>query len=266
MPDKNVQSLPFLTRDMLAFEMGVALSLRIDMQSDTAIPLVLRGMTREGIFKFAATTAATSLITQSTFRIPDIPIYITVEDVNRTAVQGGTFITVSLLADGEVIQQLTSGYIYAQKALSWPNTSQVDLREGGGKFMTKVGTDPAAGVAADIEVPQGEVWKIQEVEVLLTTSATVATRQVSCVISQPDGSDISFWGTTTQTASLTKAYTIAPKGTMVSETLGNTIFIDMCKDLIVQPLGIITVDCTNRQAGDNFGALNVIIEKFFTTP
>lgn len=270
MPPVKDQSLPFLTRNMLAFEHGLSLSLRIDMQADAAVTLAIRGMTREGMFTFNATTPSTSLITSAEFRIPDVPIYITVEDVARTLLQGSAFITVSLLANGNVIQQLTSGYIYAQKALSWPNTSQVDLKAGGGKIALITIAAPAVGAQFDSAVPRGEIWKVLSLSFDLTTSATAANRRMIVFFSTTGSAVIRCFGATNQTASLTRTYVAAQYGTMPADTIDQTNLINIPQDIqligAAAAGGRIATEIFNDTANDTLGSMFVVVEKFFRTP
>ena len=266
MPPVPSSSLPFLTRTMLAFEQTVTFSLRIDMQSDTAAALAIRGMTREGMFTYSTTTAADSLITQATFALPDIPIYITIEDSARVLVQGSTFITISLMANGNVIQQLTSGYIYAQKALSWPNTSQVDLRSGGGKLTATTTADPPAGSIAEITVPAGEVWKIKSANIALVTDATVASRYPYIEFSPAAGGLIEGITGGNQTASLAYTWIFAIYGSDPLGAANNIQLVPIPTDISLAAGSTIIFKAGNMQAGDNFGAGTVQYEKFFTTP
>lgn len=265
MPPVPSSSLPFLTRTMLSFEQTVTFALRIDMQADEAVTLALRGMTREATFEYKATTPSNSQISQQTFALSDIPIMVTIEDSARALEQGQCFVSISLVANGVVIQQLTSGYIYAQKALSWPNTQQVDLRPGGGRLEFKVGADPTAGNPAEITVPTGEIWYIRAASITLTTDATVATRRVYMEISPTSGVVVPAISLNTQAASDTESYKFAPFG--VESTLIASFHneVNMPEDLFCDAGGSILFKAVNLQAGDNFGSPLLTIEKFFIT-
>lgn len=266
MPPLQNLGLPYLTREMLAFENGVTFKLRVDLQSDTAATLALRGMTREATFEYKAIAAATSAITSTEFPLSDIPIYVTMEDTARALTQGACFVAISLLANGVVIQQLTSGYIYSQKALSWPNTQQVDLRPGGGHLTAVSGTDPAAGSSGEITVPTGEIWRIKNATISLTTSATVANRKVYLEMSPFAGGLITAISSYLQTASLVKFYSFAPLGYNGGETANFDVQANMPLDVWIDAGGTILFKAENIQSGDNFGTPTVYIEKYFTTP
>lgn len=266
MPPVPSPSLPFLTRSMLAFEQAVTFALRVDMQADTVATLSLRGMTREATFEYKATTAANSLITTATFALSDIPIMVTIEDTARALSQGSAFVTISLMANGVVVQQLVSGYLYAQKALSWPNTQQVDLRPGGGRLTAVSGPDPAAGISAEITVPAGEVWLLKNATVAFVTGAAVANRRVYIEINTPEGGLITAIAQTVHTASDAQFYTFAPQGNGVDAIANFDHQVSMPSDVWISAGGFIDFSAAAIQAADNFGTPTVYIEKFFTTP
>lgn len=266
MPQESTLTLPYLTRDMLAFEYAVSFKLRIDLQSDTAATLALRGMTRESTFEYKAIAGSDSLISSTEFPLSDIPIYVTIEDTARVLAQGACFVTISLLINGVVVQQLTSGYIYSQKAISWPNTQQVDLRPGGGRLQRKIPATPAAGGDIELIVPAGEIWRVQDLTFLLTTSATVANRRVHITITTAHDLTVETWSNTDQTASTTRIYHAANYGVIQSEASDSDILIALPNPFLLLPTDAILIEAVNLQAGDQFTPDEITIEKYFTTP
>ena len=251
---------------MLRFGKTTKLELRVDMQADAAAVLNVRGITREGQFTYKATTGSTSLITQATFGVPDIPIYITVEDAARVLKQGSAFVSVSLLANGEVIQQLVSGYIYGQKALSWPNTQQVDLRTGGGKLETKPVANRGAGNEWTATVPNGEIWRVQSLRFNFLTSAVAANRLVMVVVTPVAAETIRIFPSGFQTANAEYDFTVAQFGYVPAESFDIFRNLPMPKEVIIGPAGTIGSATDTIDAGDAYQSINITIEKFFTTP
>ena len=266
MPDEYPLSIPFLTRDMLRFGKTTKLELRVDMQADAAAVLLVRGITREGQFTYKATTANTSLITQATFGVPDIPIYITVEDSARVLSQGSAFVSVSLLANGEVVQQLVSGYIYGQKALSWPNTQQVDLRTGGGKLTTVHPANPAAGDEWVATVPNGEIWLVHSLRFNFLTSAVAANRLAMVSIVPISNETIRIFPSGFQVANNEYDFTVAEFGYVPAETFDIFRNLPMPNNVIIGPGGTIGSATDTIDAGDAYQGIKISIEKFFTTP
>src|SRR3990172_2390548 len=173
MPPVPSPSLPFLTRTMLSFEHGLAFTLNIRTQADVTLDLLIQGMTREGTFTFKHTTASTSIVTSADFRIPYIPIYLTVTQAINSGFQGEIFCAVNLQAGSNIIQELISGTVYGDKALTWPSNPAADSRPNGGALALRLSANPAAGAELSLDVPIGEVWRVQSVAFQLVTSATV---------------------------------------------------------------------------------------------
>lgn len=265
MPEPAIPSLPFFTRDMLRFGQTAKLELRVDMQADEAAPLAISGITREGHFTHRVTTPSNSLNTSATFGITDIPIMISVRDVGANFEQGQAYVTLSLVVNGDVVQVLTSGYVYNQKALSWPQTQQVDLRPGGGRIQRKTPTAVAAGNELTITVPAGEVWRIRDITFLITTSATVANRRAIIYISTPTDQTLRMWSDTDQTASLTRVYHGGNLGMGSAGATGIHIFIPIPSDMLLFAGDILTIGANSLQATDQITTDEITIEKYFQT-
>jgi len=264
-PEQFIPSLPFFTRDMLRFGQTAKLELRVDMQADEAAVIAISGVTREGSFTYRATTPSNSLNTSQTFGLSDIPIMVSVRDVSGNFEQGQAFITLSLLVNGDVVQVLTSGYIYNQKALSWPQTQQLDLRPGGGRIQRTVPTNPAAGLDIELIVPAGEVWKLRDMTFILATDATVANRRVRITIVTSFDQTIRIFSNTDQAASLTRIYRVAAFGYFTSETYGSDILIPIPDEYLLRAGDSILIEAVNMAAGDNFTPSEFTYEKFFAT-
>lgn len=265
MPDPALNQFPFITRDMLRFGQTAKVELRVDVQADAADTLAISGITREGSFTYKMVTAATSLPTSQTFGLSDIPIMVSVRDSVNSLEQGQCFVTLSLLINGDVVQQLTSGLVYAQKSLSWPQTQQVDLRPGGGRIQRIIPAHPAANVDIQATVPAGEIWKIRDITFLLTTGAAVANRRCSIYVSTPHDATLNMWADTDQTASLTRIYHGGNVGAGNAGANGLDIFIPIPNDFLLFAGDTIGMTCTNRQAADQMTEDEITIEKWFRT-
>lgn len=265
MPEPAIPSLPFFTRDMLRFGSSAKLELRIDMQADTAATLSISGITREGAFTFKATTPSNSLNTSQSFGLSDIPIMVSVKDTSGALEQGMAFVSLSLVVNGDIVQQLTSGLVYNQKALSWPQTQQVDLRPGGGRIVRKTPTTPAVNVDIQLTVPAGEVWKILDITFLMTTDANVANRRARIYINTPADQTLNMWADTDQAASLTVVY---HGGALGAGSAGKTSihqFIPIPANMLLFAGDTLGMTAANRQATDQMTPDEITIEKFFRT-
>lgn len=261
----EIPSLPFFTRDMLRFGQRAKIELRIDMQADTAAALSISGITREGAFTYKATTPSNSLNTSQTFGLSDIPIMVSVRDTAGVLEQGSAFVTLSLMVDGDVVQQLTSGLVYNQKALSWPQTQQVDLRPGGGHIVRILPTTPAANVDIQATVPAGEIWKIRDVTFLLTTGAAVANRRCKIYISTPHDATLWMWADSDQVASKTYVYHGGSVGAGNAGIQGIDVFIPLPTEMLLFAGDTLGMTCDNRQAADQMTPDEITIEKYFQT-
>ena len=266
MPEEKTLSQPFITRKMLDFEHALVFSLRVSTQASVTTNLRIRGMTKEGIFTFRHTTGATGAITTSTFRIPDIPIFLTVEDIDQANEQGRVHATVILIANGDRLYELCSGFVYAQKGISWPTSSNVDAVPGHGIFREFNGTNQAAGDEIVETIPNGRLWRLLAFQFTLVTAATAGSRRVHAVIAGPGGLELDFFGSTDQIISETKNYTCAAVGVIRDEKENDKIIIPIPDNLYIPENGTIGTRTTNLAAGDDFGAPNILIEEFFTTP
>lgn len=258
-------TLPFLTRDMLAFEHATAFAVRIRTQSDIAQTVFIRGFTREGPFEYAHTPTNDRAVTTEVFRLPDIPIFISVVDDTGGLEQGQIFAELAMTINGEVVYSLCSGFVYSNKAISWPTSTVVDTRPGGGQIKTVSSANPAAGSEISLSVPTGAIWRIIGCSFTLVTDANAANRRVHLRFDSAGGTRLEFFGDQDQTATLTRHYSAAPIAGAI-DTLDNTeIMLPIPPGLLLDAGSSISTVTTAIQATDNFGAMDVWVEEFYTT-
>lgn len=263
MQNPESYQLPFLVRDMLRFEGAVAFSLRIRTQARRAGTLTIRGITREGMFAFRHTTTANGVAQTQDFRIPDLPTLVSVVDDSSVYIQGEVVATLSLVANGEIIYSLCSGFVHAQKPLSYPESPLEDAVPGRGNFQTIVSADPGAGDEVSITVPSGRMWRVIAANVQLVTSSTAANRRVKLRLQTNGGIDIVTAGAVDQTASTTRNYSWAQRGAIPAESVGTRIMLDMPREVYLITDDTVGTDTENIQAGDNFSVMQLLVEEFF---
>lgn len=264
--DPTKLGLPFLTRDMLAFEHGVKFSLRITTQSVDAQTMFIRGLTREGRFIFNHIMSANSLPISSTFRIPDFPIMVSASLAIEGFDQGDAWVRLALVIDDDVIFELASGLVYSNKGISWPSSQVPDQIPGGGGLTTSDGANPAVGAEIDNTVPDGQIWRLLGIRFQLVTSSTVNDRRVHVVIQFQGGNNIDCIATAVQAASTTRNYSCAAWGTLPTASDDNDILIPLPLNIKLPETSKIITQTTNLDTtgtGDNFGLPNHIIERFF---
>lgn len=250
---------------MLRFGQTAKIELRVDMQADTAADLSISGITREGAFTYKATTPSNSLNTSISFGLSDIPIMVSVRDTAAALVQGSAFISLSLVINGNIVQQLTSGYVYNQKALSWPQAQQVDLRPGGGKLTTVVGANPGAGNEFSVTVPAGELWKLHSIAFVFNPSAVVGNRFVKVSITSFGQEILEITPTAYQVTGGEYDFWIGEFGTTQYGKFDIAVQSSLPTGLVVGPGGIIQSFTDTIDAGDDYSAPIIHIEKYFTT-
>lgn len=247
---------------MLNFGSGQTFSLRIRSISTVAAQLTVRGLTRDGIFTLRHTTTSDLVQQEQIFRMPDIPIFISVVDELGSFVQGECYVTLSLLANNDELYQFSSGLVYVDKGLAWPDNGAMDTMPGHGRFITITGANPAAGAEISVTVPANTIWRLRSLNFTLVTDANAANRRVHVVLTTGGGQIINCFGTIDQTASLTRLYSVASYGSVPDETDDNDIIIPIPNDVWLTTSSTMTTETTNILAGDNFGAPLIEVERF----
>lgn len=252
-PQKDLQ-VPFLTRKMLAFEEGVTFSLDLQLITDQASGVEIRGFTREGPFTYRFIPAGSGLEEIHTFRIPDIPIKLSIFTEQGT---GGAFFcyaVVHLSINGNRMYTLCQGHLSNLLGLSWPDIGGVSPVQINGPLTETPGAVPAAGAEINDSVPAGQIWEIFAIVTSLVTSATVADRTVKLTISYPIGGQMMRVAAATQQASEDQEYTFVPDGTTQVIVANTSQEIALPAPLILGPGTSIGTITTNIQVGDAYTA------------
>ena len=158
--DLNKYPLPFVTRDMLAFEHGTPFELIVEFIADTVDPFEIRGYTREGPFTFLIVPANTNSISELSFRIPDIPVAVSVNYNAASTEVAFAHISLYLGMNTNRITMLTSGAISTVHGVSWPFPQQTSPFQADGQVISFAGVDPAAGAEVAIAIPNNQIWEI----------------------------------------------------------------------------------------------------------
>jgi len=151
------------------------------------------------------------------------------------------------VADGE--------YLYAPGKVSEGSTI------GPGVIRSITGTDPDAGAEISETVPTGALWRLLAFWAALVTDATVSNRQPE--LSFTDGTTEFFRKPSrdTQAASLTYNYSFVVLG--IDHPIEILTQIAAIPHTMLLPAGY-TIDTitTNLQAGDNWGAPQLLVEEW----
>ena len=253
----------FLSRDMLAFEQGAVFDLEVLTRTTVGEVFELTGMTSEGPFKYNFETNATGLLQSSIFRLPDVPIFISLQASATLISFGQMFGTVYLRVNQTRVLRLCSGYIAASGGIGWPITQSENPIPGRGYFKVVGGTNPAAGAECTDTVGDNEAWFIKGYQVTLVTDATVADRHVHFRFQLHSSTALfEVVAPIVQAASLTRVYHLLPFPALPITSADNDIYVAIPPELFLRDNRTITTATVNIQAGDNFGAPFIAVESF----
>lgn len=129
-----------------------------------------------------------------------------------------------------------------------------------GLIRSITGTDPAANVEISETVPDRRRWRLLGIVFTLVTSVDVIDRTVVLIIDDGTNTLVSIPSTTTQAASETKVYQYAQRpGAQVD--VGDNFYIPI-PYLTLKGGYRIRTATAGRQAADNFGAPQLLIEEW----
>lgn len=190
---------------------------------------------------------------------------VTVRLSSGALITGQSFALVELVrgggSDAFVIATLVSGYVTAVQPLAWPAGRVLNSLEGRGSLRSITGTNPAAGAEVAETVPTGARWRLISCVATLVTDATVSNRQASILIDDGANVLVRSGNNVSQSASQTRLYIAAAFGAwgdMGSVPMGLSLPPDMWL-LAGYRIATATV---NLQAGDNWGAPQLLVEEF----
>lgn len=251
---------PFVTRDMLAFEQGATFGLEIVTRAIVAGDLYVRGATREGPFLYKVTTVGTTSGVTSNFRIPDVPIWVSIIDDDGNYDEGQCFVTMRITVNGDILYALSSGYVHGDKPVSWPAVSLTSATNGRGVFRTIDSPDAAAGEEFTITIPDNTVNLVRAIRFQFVAAAAAASRRVHLTFTRAGTVMFDCFGSIDQIINETKNYSCMPIGVVPDETDGSDIIIPIPADLYLRVNDTIVSKTTAINAGDNFGVASAYVE------
>lgn len=259
MIDSN--TLPYITREQLAFERGTTFSLTAQVVATTQTVYTLRGFTKEGPFTYAIQAAGTGTNQTFTFRIPDIPIMITllcsVVDEPRNKFLASVFLTIN----GEANILLCSGYPNGSNGISWPWQVIPSEPQKHGYFNQITTADPAAGADAIQALPAQRIWKLKHISFQLVSDATVANRSCRLRLTLAGGQNIYISTGKTQTASQTIGYSFYEGAARIDDTTYGLVVTPLIDDVWLPPGSTIYTATVGIQAGDLIQLLRLTYEE-----
>lgn len=159
------------------------------------------------------------------------------------------------------VSVLAQGYVTETSWLAWPGSELRDSTDGRGCIRSITGTDPAAGVEISETVPTNARWRLISFRALLATDGTVTNRSPFLMID--DGATICAAGpaASSQVASQSLNHTWATYG--AAGATGSPLYGGFLPLDLVLPAGFrIRTQTTSLQAGDNWGAPQLLVEEW----
>jgi hypothetical protein len=260
--DQELNDYPFVWRKMLDFQEGASFDMRLRTNSDTTGTIIVRGATKQGPFSFAAALDGAFADQEFTFHISDIPIWVSVIDQDNVFTRGQVYTTLSLMVNGQIVHMLCAGYCYSALSPTFPATEFKETTAAHGRWLQLSSTNPAAGDELSLSITGAQRTLVRAVRFTLVTDANAANRFVHLVFTLNSGAVLNFFSSVAQTATTTRNYTCVPIGAAGAFSEDNDILIPIPPDFLIDGGTSIDTETTGKQAGDNFGVMNVIVERW----
>lgn len=263
-PTKDLQ-LPFITRKMLDFGESANFTLIIDTMSASSYTssLNIQGMTKAGVFKYSCTIETGGALQTFSFKLPDIPIFLSIIEENPNIGPNNVWVIVKLGVNGDVGMILTQGYPSDRIGISWPIQQQVPaLAENGANTLVTVAV-PAAGAEWSVTIPANQKWEIRSIFFIFTASAVVASRRPGVEIKFP--TNVYFSIPTVADVIISQAYTFNfYKGAIsINDATGFRQTAPLPEKIIVGASIVINSLTTNIQAGDQYSEIRMEVAIFY---
>lgn len=264
MPPQTNDPLPFLTRKMLAWEHGATFDIEIITRSDDNSTVEVIGFTREGPFTFNFDLVNTQLVQSNIFRIPDVPISVSVHTQTAGVQFGESYATIYLRANQTRIMRLASGFISSQAGISYPSTQFYPPIPGHGRIVADLVSSPAANTQFTHEIEDNTIARVIGMSIILDTDANAADRQLHVVFDMAGGSgSMRVTSPVTQPANTVYTYILGIFGQAPTAVTDSIVYIPIPHDIWMKDNNDIDSITTNFQAGDDFTTIWLWTEKFF---
>lgn len=264
--DPSTFPLPFLVRDHLRFEGAAVFDLLVVTAADVARSVEVSGMTREGPFIFTFITGTGSSAESRTFRIPDVPVSLTVRLVSLTAGVNEVYALVYMRVNETRTVLLGQGNLGHGYGISWPTQPPMTPLQLRGKMTSVTSADPAAGAELTQTVPSGQFWILRGLHFSLVTDATVANRRVQLVITPPGSGvvNLRISSPAVQVASTTVRYHFYVGAASLENATSLVQHSPLPAGMLLPNDTEIASLTTNLQAGDNLSTMELYYEMFYS--
>lgn len=250
-----------MPKELPTWANGNRMSILIESYSSSALTLEIHGITENEEIDGRHTTNSDRSLASSSVSVTAIPSAIFVKASSTGIKRGVCFVRITLQGGGRQLALLAQGYVSDSENLSFPNGPIKGSLEGPGLMRSITGTDPAAGINVSETVPTGARWRLHTLHAVLVTDATVSNR--TSFISISDGTNLVgvHGALQAQAASNTFRYSLSPTLAKGDNSAGY-ITIGFPPFLLLPAGYIIATITANLQAGDNWGAPQMLVEEW----
>jgi hypothetical protein len=131
-----------------------------------------------------------------------------------------------------------------------------------GNITTIVVPDPAAGAEFTYLLPAGRRYKILSIAFTFTSSAGVATRQVSIYVSRTALAVYASVAQATQVASKIYQYFFAPLNRDMAAAINDIVTVPLSNPLVLLPGDSLISYTPLKVAGDQYSDISMQVESF----
>ena len=180
-------------------------------------------------------------------------------------ITGQTFARVQVLRGQtgatSVVATLMAGYITSVQSIAWQGSAVRSSLDGQGNLRSITGTDPAAGVEISEAVPTGARWRLLAISAALVTDATVINRFPGLLIDDGTTTLFSADPPAAQTASQNYRWSAGPGSARLGAINASPNW-GLPVDIRLLAGSRIRTSTLSIQAGDNWGAPQLLVEEF----
>lgn len=207
-------------------------------------------------------TAGTGAVEQAIFSLP--PGWVTSALIIRdggSAQQGECYARLILRRGRSGANQalLCQGYVSDDSYVHWPLVHSRSSVDGVGAIVRVTSADPAAGAEISQTVPAGQTWELLAMRFQLVNDATVAVRNVGILFDDGATAFLVSKSASAQTASQSHNYNVGAFG-VSPVVVVNEHIIPVPRCIRLRPGYRIRTNTDNLQAGDNFGAAQLVVQ------
>jgi hypothetical protein len=257
-------NIPLLSKALLGFVEGDAVSLQIQTWSDLERLVQIRGFTHWGTISIDHTTTNDRLATTTNHELPDFPIMLQAKCADSPVRKGQLYIKATLQLAGFDVVCLFSNYITDTDYPCYPFGHNQGSTEGPGLIKIVNSVTPAVAAPSAITCPDNVKWKILWATCEMTTDANAANRVAYCDVSYSGTSPYDSIAGAVQAASLTRNYQALP-GLGLKPTVfdaGANIQLALPPNLYLMKDGYVEFGFLSYQAADQISAIIMGVEEW----